>query len=122
MSQLRQLVVALGTGAAFLLTSAPATAQEQQLVVTGKKIPEGFEPVTKVVKIGDLNLATSTGVKEMNKRVAYAVNWLCPAPPANAADYEERDMKVCRDFAWSSVRPQMERAVQRADQGTSGRR
>ena len=117
MRQLRQFAPIIA--AAGILLTAPATAQEPEIVVTGQKIPPGYEPVKKVVKIGDLNLTTGAGVKEMEKRVRHAVATVCPVPAANSPSYESRDYKVCKKVAWTGARPQMDRAVQRATQTSS---
>ena len=110
MSYFRQFAWPFIVGSAVVFAT-PAIAQD--IVVTSKKVPEGFEPVQKVVKIGDLNLATTAGVAEMEKRVSQAVNSICRAP-VGAPYWEERDSKMCRDFAWESARPQMDRAIRKA--------
>lgn len=120
MRHLGQLASSILIGGGVLLTAVPAHAQEHEIVVTGKKLPSGYVPVTTAVRIGDLNLSRSAGVKEMQRRVARAVSSVCPAPPSLSESYEERDFKLCRDYAWASARPQMERAVQRATQRKQG--
>ena len=101
--------------AGLLLTAGPAAAQqEQQIVITGQKLPQGYELVTSTVQIADLNLATSAGVQQMEKRVAHGVATVCPTPGGIAPSYEQRDYEACQKFAWAGARPQMDRAVQAA--------
>lgn len=101
--------------AATLLS--PAHAQDamqpegEEIVVSGKKAEK--DVVTQVVKIGDLNLATDAGVKEMEKRVTSAVDYIC-AIPAVIGYYKQKSEAPCRDEAWTSARPQMDLAVERA--------
>lgn len=116
MLRFRQLSIPVAAGlAVVVMTPAPALAQGQEIVITVKRLPNGFEPVSQTVKIADLNLATSDGVSAMQKRVTGAINSMCTVTgstgiaPANEG-------KTCRDFAWASARPQMDRAVQAATQ------
>ena len=107
--------------AAAILAAAtflfPAQAQEampsegEEIVVSGKKAEK--DVVTQVVKIGDLDLATDTGVQEMEKRVTSAVDYIC-AIPAVVGYYKQKSEAPCRDEAWGSARPQMDRAVEKA--------
>lgn len=85
MTILRELALPIIGAAGFLLLASPATAQEQGIVVTGKlKMPTGYEPIEKVVDIEDLDLTTSAGKKEMEKRVTAAEKSMCAAPPRAA--------------------------------------
>lgn len=96
----------------FVSAAAPAAAQEGQVVViTGKKVPPGYEPVTQTVSIADLNLMTTGGVQEMEERVAHAVAVVCPMPAGTSPQYEMRDYDACRQFALDGARPQMDRAI-----------
>ncbi len=111
MSIFRHVALPIIAGAGFLWVAAPASAQLQEIVVTGKlKIPEGFEPVKKVVSIAGLDLSTPAGSSEMEKRVGAAVESICATPPP-FTNSEKRDSKLCSDYAWASARPQMERAI-----------
>lgn len=114
MLRLCQISIPVAAGlAAVVLASTPAIAQGQEIVITVKRLPNGFEPVSQTVKIADLNLATSAGVSAMEKRVTGAIGSMCTVTgspgvaPANEG-------KTCRDYAWASARPQMDRAVQAA--------
>lgn len=114
MTILRELALPIIGAAGFLLLASPATAQEQGIVVTGKlKMPTGYEPIEKVVDIEDLDLTTSAGEKEMEKRVTAAVKSMCAAPP-RAARWQVKDAEMCSEFAWASARPQMEEALRMA--------
>ena len=117
MSLFRQLALPVVGGVGLLVMAAPAIAQEQEIVITGQKLPSGYELVTSTVQIGDLNLATSAGVAEMEKRVAHGVATVCPTPSGTAPAYEVHDYDACKKFAWDGARPQMDKAVARATQG-----
>lgn len=102
---------------------SPAMAQEQQategpeIVVTGKASDK--DVVTRAVKIGDLDLATDTGVKEMERRVGAAVDDIC-AIPAVVGYYRDKAEKPCREEGWASAKPQMESALMKAREGSGG--
>ena len=82
----------------------PAAAQqEQQIVITGQKLPQGYELVTSTVQIADLNLATSAGVAADGERVAHGVATVCPTPGGIAPSYEQRDYEACQKFAWAAL-------------------
>jgi UrcA family protein len=111
---LRQLALPLAGCAGLFLLAAPAAAQPQEIVVTGKmKIPEGFEAVKRVVSLKGLDLATAAGAAELQRRVDRAVNNICATPPPRTKQ-EKLDTKACSDFAWAGARPQIDRALQRA--------
>lgn len=72
------------------------------------------EPVpTERVSYADLNLASADGVERLTNRVRRAVTHVC-------APHYSRDTLVdytdCKSFAWSGARPQMDLAIQRAQQ------
>jgi UrcA family protein len=94
----------------------PQPAEGPEIVVTGKVSDK--DQVTRVVHIGDLDLATDDGVNEMKKRVAAAVDDIC-AIPAVIGYYGQKAEKPCRDEGWASATPQMEQALNRA-RGASG--
>lgn len=107
---------------AAAMVLSPVRAQEtmqpegEEIVVSGKKAEK--DVVTQVVKIGDLDLATDAGVQEMEKRVNSAVDYIC-AIPAVVGYYKQKSEAPCRDEAWASARPQMDRSVEKA-RSTSG--
>lgn len=86
-------------------------AQDQEVVVRGR-LPDR-DSVSRLVYIGDLDLATPQGEAEMNKRVAKAVDWICEIP-AVIGYYKKAVERPCNEEGWASARPQMDRAVQTA--------
>lgn len=117
---------ASGIAAACLMSAAilaPAVGQEQpptegqEVVVTGKVSDK--DQVTRVVRIGDLDLATDEGVKAMNKRVGAAVDEICSIP-AVIGYYRDKAEKPCRDEGWASATPQMDRAMEKARAASGG--
>lgn len=113
MSKRRQLALSMIAGAGLVWIASPAVAQPQEIVVTGQAIPKGHEAVKTNVSIGDINLSTPSGVKEMERRVAQAVDYVCESHLAVGKDEQSKN-KACSDFAWASARPQMDRAMQAA--------
>lgn len=95
----------------------PVPAEGPEIVVVGKASDK--DVVTRVVRIGDLDLATDQGVIEMEKRVRAAVDDIC-AIPAVVGYYREKAERPCRDEGWASAMPQMDRALQAAREGTGG--
>ena len=117
MRPLRQVVLLCAAGAGLLFMAAPALSQEEAaIVITAPRFPHGNELATQTVKIGDLNLATVAGQAELEKRVTEAINQICPSAPGNVPHYQRKDVKTCRDFAWSHARPQMKDAIAAATQ------
>lgn len=115
MPKLYPLVVSSIATIGLLAVAAPAIAQPQQeIVITGKALPPGHEPVQTTVKIGDLNLATSEGVSQMEKRVSAAINTLCVTPAASRTIAEKKESDSCTKYAWGTARPQMNSAIKAA--------
>lgn len=113
MSKRLQLALQIAAGAGLLWIASAAAAQPQEIVVTGKAIPEGYHAVKKNVSIKDIDLSTPAGASEMERRVAKAVEWICQSHFAVGKE-EQSESKACSDFAWASARPQMDRALQAA--------
>lgn len=114
MTHFRKLALPLVIGAGLAALATPAIAQDQDIVVTAKmKVPEGYEPVKRVVSIKDLDLTTKAGADEMERRVGEAVNGICALPKHPSNEDTETSMK-CTDFAWAGARPQMEKMLQKA--------
>jgi UrcA family protein len=108
MAQLGRLWIA-----ASVALVLPAVASAQDITITAKKMPNGYEPVTQVVHLADLNLTTSTGVDEMQKRVTSAVNTMCgPVGPVGVR--KSKEYQTCSKYAWASAKPQMDNAVESA--------
>ena len=114
MSRLRRLSIPMCAAFGLMVAAAPAFGQQGEIVIVTKKVPPGYEPVRTTVKIADLDLATSMGVGQMQKRVGEAIAALCPIPAAARPRYEAQDSKLCRNSAWESAKPQMDQAVLRA--------
>lgn len=115
MTTFRKLALPLLGGICAVSLSAPAIAQEQEIVVTANmKLPEGLEPVKMVVSIKDLDLSTPAGASKMKRRITAVIERFC-APPSRAAGWQKKDAKTCSDFAWSTARPQMDEALRKAN-------
>lgn len=115
MPRLHQLSIPLVAGLAVVLASTPVMAQGQEIVITVKRLPNGFEPVSQTVKIADLNLATHAGVSAMETRVTAAVDTMCHVRGTTGVS-PAKEGKICRGYAWASARPQMDRSIQAATQ------
>jgi UrcA family protein len=113
MSKLRLLPLSIVAGAGLLWLASSAVAQPLEIVVTGKAVHKGHHAARTKVDIKGINLATPSGVKEMNRRVAQGVEFVCQTHTA-VAKGEQREAKACINSAWASVRPQMDRAVHSA--------
>lgn len=113
MSKRRQLALPIFAGAGLLWIASPAAAQPQEIVVTGKTVPEGYHSLKRNVSIKGLDLSTRSGASEMERRVAQAVEWICQSHLAVGKE-EQNDSKACSDFAWASARPQMDLALRAA--------
>ena len=114
MTQHRRPIVSLVIGAVVLALANPASAQDSDIVVTGKgKAPAGAELVTKKVSVGDLDLATPEGEQEMEQRVDAAVKQICWSHP-KPARWQIRQSEACSKFAWDGARPQMNSLLERA--------
>jgi len=96
----------------FVLGSpVPVAAQDAASDI----IVEGVRPDLRrqVVRVGDLDLTRREGQQEMMRRVAQAVYALC-----GSVDPVEMQARMpCREQAWASARPQMERLMARARTG-----
>lgn len=113
----RTITLPILAAAGLFSLAVPASAEEPEIVVTGKmKIPEGYEPVTEVVEFGDLDLATFEGEEELEKRVAAAVKKICWSHP-KPARWQVKESEECDSFAWEGARPQMKQAIEKARGG-----
>ena len=91
--------------AALLAVAAPAFAEP---VVTGKRLQNDEDRVTRVVHFQDLNLATPAGEKTLIRRVRGAVSYVCAYAPNFA------ETSSCQSYAWNGARPQMDLALAQA--------
>ena len=106
--------IAITSGGIFL-AAAPAFGRSGPILVTGAP-PE--EIVVRHVSYADLNLAVEAGQKTLNRRVGSAVNSLCDeALGGNDGSTAFRySMVRCTHGAWNDARPQIARAVMRAQE------
>jgi UrcA family protein len=101
---------------ALLVTAAVAPADAQNLhskgpvVVTAPR--EG--PLVEQVPFGDLSLTTGHDRTVLYRRVALAVNKVCPDLDEDGFFY---DTLGCKNFAWDGARPQMSAAIKAAKSG-----
>jgi UrcA family protein len=103
---------AVGTAAVLALTvvsSVPVAAKE----VTVRRHILGEDQLTEVVSYADLDLASADGVKRLNSRVGGAVRHVCS--PLDGRD-TIGSYGACKSYAWNGARPQMDLAIQRAQQ------
>ena len=110
---------AMMAGSALALEQGQNMQAENPEVVVRGQLPDR-DSVSRSVYIGDLDLATTEGVAEMDKRVAKAVDWICEIP-AVIGYYKEAAERPCSEEGWASARPQMDRAVQLAKNGAATR-
>jgi UrcA family protein len=105
------LVVATATATAGSF-APPAAARSRPVIVTGHT----GDLVSRRIPYDDLNLASVSGEKLLNRRVQGAVFGLCADVTSSIQgtstyNYENTS---CRSAAWRRARPQMALAVQRA--------
>ena len=105
--------IAISSGGLFLVAS-PALGRSP-IVVTAPQ-PENL--VVRRVSYADLNLAAAAGQSALNGRVAGAVRDLCTEATGgyDSSILLRYNMQSCSREAWSSARPQIAQAVQRAQE------
>lgn len=82
----------------------------------GVQTPPGTEPVMMTVNIADIDLSTEDGEAEMHDRVRAAIKHICWSHP-KPARWQVKDSRECDEFAWYSVQPQMDDALEKARGG-----
>jgi UrcA family protein len=108
------MCAAVGITTVGVLVMSPdhASARGRPIVVTSSS--ENL--IVRRVSYADLNLASATGEKVLNRRVGSAVGSLCRE--ATGSDTRSLNVSIsmirCSDQAWTGARPQIERALQRA--------
>lgn len=105
---------ALAGGAASLLAIAPALAQPGH-VVTAPHAPAGAR--TAKVRYDDLNLASAAGRMRLDGRIRGAVHRVCPTRIGTEPIGRVQEIRLCRETAFETARPQVERAIARAGRG-----
>lgn len=93
-------------------TVAQAKSQSDEPVIVRAQ-PEDELP-TRRVNYADLDLATPAGKKTLFHRVGRAVDHVC-ADTNGLSNFFIPD-QGCRDIAWDGARPQIRRAISRAEQ------
>lgn len=95
------------TGVGLVAMTTPAFGRDQPVVVQG---PSEYV-ITKRVSYADLNLASASGERTLNRRVGDAVTSVCDEANPNAMMFI---INGCQKASWNDARPQIARAVQRA--------
>lgn len=94
------------SGLAVTAAAGPAQAQDATVrAAVSEEVPQVK------VNIADLQLASATGQKRMNRRVAFAVSKVCNPQYEGALS---RGYTRCLETAWNGARPQMARAIEAA--------
>ena len=96
----------LASGICAILFAAAPSAAAQRDVTVRAHVPD--DVLSEHVSYADLNLASAGDVKTLNSRVGNAVGRVC------APQYEVFANMSCTSFAWKGARPQIDLAVQRA--------
>lgn len=96
--------LAVTTGGIVAL-AAPASAADQVVVRAEADVRIAH------VRYADLNIANPAGQKLLNRRVGQAVHSVCDGSASYATFQSEG---FCRTAAWGSAKPQIERAIERA--------
>lgn len=107
LSKVQTAAVAL-TALAALAPVQPAAAQDRAVFVYGE--PDYTR--TEHVSFADLDLATSNGARKLESRVGRAVKEVCLFEPE--IRLQPSDYAVCATDSWARARPQIERAVAKA--------
>ena len=104
--------VAISLGGLFII-APPASGKSPIVVVAPQDLQD---VVVRHISYADLNLASATGERTLNRRVDGAVSDLClEATGGNDGSFSfKSNMKKCDSRAWGEARPQIGRAVQRA--------
>lgn len=102
-------------GIAALLAAAPAVATEP-----GDGRP-GYEQWAVKVRTADLDLATATGQRQLDARLAMALTRLCGQPVLQTPE-ERDDLAACRADAMAAAAPQIAAARARLAVAVADRR
>lgn len=110
LSRVARFTAAVLSGVTASLLVAAATAQAAQ----DRPVVVYAEPRTNVERVpyGDLNLAASTDRKTLYGRVGRAVRNVCEFGTADILG----EYRSCASSAWADARPQIDRAIDRAEQ------
>ena len=97
-----------GVTASLLVTAATAQAAQDRPVVVYAQPNVNVEHVP----YGDLNLAASADRKSLYSRVGSAVRNVCNFDSRGISS----DYRTCASLSWADARPQIDKALARADQ------
>ena len=98
----------LASGSALLLAAGTAHAKDVTVYAESNE-----EALTRTVSYADLNLVERAGQKTLDRRVGRAVRYVCEPLDTPGIDPLH---SACLDYAWTGARPQMARAIERAQQ------
>lgn len=103
-------IIAMGGVA---LVAPPASGKARPVVVTGNP-----NIVTRNISYLDLNLASAPGALTLNRRVHVAIDGLCSEATGgyDGSFLTTLADRQCRSSAWGQARPQIAKAVQRANE------
>ena len=115
LSRVARLTAAVlsGVTASLLVTAATAQAAQERPVVVYAEPQDGLR--TKHVSYRDLDLAVAKDQKVLHRRVGTAVRRVC----TEANQYRpgvDPIFQACADESWANARPQISRAIERAEQ------
>jgi len=115
LSRVARLTAAVlsGVTASLLVSAATAQAAQERPVVVYAGPQEGFK--TRHVSYRDLDLSVAKDQQALNKRVGTAVRRVC----ADGNQYRagvDQIYQACADDSWANARPQISRAIARAEQ------
>ena len=110
---LSTLAAASVATAGLFLPFASATATDRPVLVTAPS-----DLVVRHVSYSDLDLAVPAGKTALYDRVGFAIGDVCTEANHfdNGSFAFKSGLKQCSNVAWSDARPQIARAVQRANQ------
>jgi UrcA family protein len=99
------------TSGVFTLVSSPVFAKDRPVLVVADS-----DIITRRISYADLNLASVSGQKTLNRRVGGAIHGLCSdATGGEDGNYVTNFSRMkCNKTAWSQARPQIAQATQRA--------
>jgi UrcA family protein len=113
MTRLSKLAAASVTAAGLFLPFASVTAKDRPVLVTAPT-----DMVLRHVRYSDIDLAVPEGRSALYQRVGFAISDVCAEANHfdNGSFAFKSGLKQCSNVAWSGARPQIARAVQRANQ------
>ncbi|HET9427525.1 MAG TPA: UrcA family protein [Allosphingosinicella sp.] len=99
----------IGSTSTPVLAQEEGAAQEPEIVISATP-PRNL--MRRIVRTSDLDLATEAGRRELQRRVEAAVQSLCFIP-SPIGYYEPVMSQPCREEAWASAQPQIDRQLRR---------